>query len=902
MTVIIPRRRNNPSGRKTGGKLPTRRDTQQQPPATDPGIRGGVSIPAGAFTGASQGIIDTGNLVTDAGRQYGAQVQQDQNRADVLGTRVELNKLNSRLSGLVPNYDPIAGTFTDPDTAVIHSNGLEAFNTAFERKSQEFYTEVQKNPGYSKRMKSEFPNQGELVKSDVKGGFSTIVQNAQSAYYKDNLSSDLAMDVIDKQGLSVPDRIKRNHNIAHSLGEFSELGGTPNIYSNILSFSDRLKAEADANGNIFIKEIQKFARSRQFAEAKDYLDNLPAFLRSEGITAVSGASAEGVRLARKYLTDAMDADAHRLRAEAKDNKTNIKKVEPTINNENFVQFFDLNNIQKDPKGNPIPLVSIKKSDVSTAESKIYVDEKSGKAFVIEVDNNGNISLGEQISIGQTKAEEFQEEVNAMKILMPGASEKERLTRLLDKHYPDNKSALDEKMKWMDELGAALNIPTDDLRLMKFNIIHEQSDFTKKMQELVMRKTEGEIDDEEFKARTLSLINTTEPASIKTKRNLEWLKTNKNKFSEKQYSAALFRTRMGFDIPEGAKAPSTGFVRLVKDMVNEGIGGVKSQSFDGLYAPPEGLSKTALDMESRVINAIQSGLYEDGTAVKNTNDLFAIVNTIISDPEYADKLPVRISLSEQFDKAIHGKYEDDKVIIYPLEQELPENMDGAANLIIEEGQDLLSKERQALMLPEIKAELADQGLDVNRATGLVSTMQDFVGQLSQFGGDTWAREDVTKARLVFSLIARDYIRFVSLSPRFAVKEQELLREIYPGSKVLNSPIQAKHRLREFKTSLTAKMVDLRKIATDEYQDKSERQKAQKEAQVWANTIRNIDRFNIETPKTTTLEDIKKLNPKQLTDFVLNQDPDVFIGRLEHQLGKKKAKTFMENLRKKMTVGQ
>mgnify|MGYP003138006681 CR=1 FL=1 len=81
-----------------------------------------------------------------------------------------------------------------------------------------------------------------------------------------------------------------------------------------------------------------------------------------------------------------------------------------------------------------------------------MDEKSGKAFVINVDNNGNISLGEQISIGQTKAEEFREEVNAMKILMPEASEKERLTRLLDKHYPDNKSALDDKMKWMDELG------------------------------------------------------------------------------------------------------------------------------------------------------------------------------------------------------------------------------------------------------------------------------------------------------------------------------------------------------------------------------------------------------------------------------------------------------------------
>ena len=419
-----------------------------------------------------------------------------------------------------------------------------------------------------------------------------------------------------------------------------------------------------------------------------------------------------------------------------------------------------------------------------------------------------------------------------------------------------------------------------------------------MQRLSMLLDNGKITPEDFESRSLALLNTSEPADITMRKNLAWLKEREDTYTPNQYNAAVFRTRLGFELPEGVKNPTTAYLKLITNYTNERIGGTRSEALEGGYNVPEGLSSTSLEIQSRVLTAMQSGIYEDGTPVKNTGDIFAIVDKIASDEKYADKLPIRVDLKTQFDRAIHATFDGGKVTVLPSLQPFPENPDGMVNFIEKEGQQLLSKDRRQAMLPDIRAELVKQQLDVNRATGILSELQNFFGQLSQFGSDKWAREDVTKARLVFSLIARDYIRFVSLSPRFAVKEQELLRAIFPGPEILNSPMQASYRLEEFKDKLMTKINDLRITATDEDQDRSTRHTARREAQVWANTVRNIDRFSITRPKMGTLKQISALNPAQTRDFLSNTNTKEFYDRIIAEKGEKQGLKYITALEQKM----
>ena len=894
MQIKLPSRRDPALSKKNISQI-TRRTTRQQPGAKDPGVAGGPStIPS--FADAGAGVAEAGNMISGFGTNLSSQLQQDQDRTDVLGTRVELNKLKNRLSGLTSNYDPIAGTFRDPDTAVIHSNGLEAYNKAFETKYKDFYTELQQNPSYSPRMIAEFPKQAELIKGDVKGGFSTVVGNAQTSYYKRDLESALAFDLAENTGYSTSDRVKRNHNIANSLNNFSEVGDTPNIYSRVLSYSDRLEIEAKANGNIFKKDIEKFVRSRQFSKAKDYLERLPGTLRNNGVTSVAGASAEGVRLARKYLMDEMDKDANRLRQEAKDSKPQIEKIEKTVDGKVILQFFDLNDIQYNSETKQAePLLEVDKGEVEGKPNFIYTNPNTGQTFIIS--NSGeNVK---EVKTGQSKIEEYKEEYAVLKKIMPEASEQEIRRVMLEKRYPgEKKSELDKKLDYIEEF-APDGTSQEDIRIYKMNIINEPSDFAERLAKLQLMKDRDLIDEDELKSRTLDLINTTEPPDLKRTADLQWLKENKSKYTEEQYNAAIFRTRMGFDLPEGLKNPTTGFIKLIKEVTNERIGGVMSDGLNGTYSVPEGLSSLSLKIQSEVLNALQTGIYSNGKPVLNTGDIPAILETIVNFSAYKDKFPVRLNLKDRFDKAIHATYNNDapagkKLTILATTEPYPEDINGKITLIMEETAQLLSEERRKAMRPDIEAELAERGLRIDRATGIVSGLQDFVGQLSQFGGRSWARKDVTNARLVFSLIARDYIRFVSLSPRFAVKEQELLRRIFPGPELLNSPTQASYRLDEFKKTLLNKIISLRETATAEEIDRSERMEARREAEVWANTVRNIDRYKIKRPATGTLKDIAKLNKQQTTDYLLTHDTDELVDRAVREMGKKKGEKFIADI--------
>jgi hypothetical protein len=87
----------------------------------------------------------------------------------------------------------------------------------------------------------------------------------------------------------------------------------------------------------------------------------------------------------------------------------------------------------------------------------------------------------------------------------------------------------------------------------------------------------------------------------------------------------------------------------------------------------------------------------------------------------------------------------------------------------------------------------EGLNISDATGIWSALRAFAGATIGQIFPGAENKEVTKSRLMFSLIARDVVRMISLSPRFAVKEQELIQSIFAGPELFNSPRQALNRI-------------------------------------------------------------------------------------------------------------
>ena len=88
------------------------------------------------------------------------------------------------------------------------------------------------------------------------------------------------------------------------------------------------------------------------------------------------------------------------------------------------------------------------------------------------------------------------------------------------------------------------------------------------------------------------------------------------------------------------------------------------------------------------------------------------------------------------------------------------------------------------------------IDPSAATGFWSAISD---TLNKSVGNIFrglVNKTTQKARFQFGLLARDFIRLVTLSPRFAVREQDILRSIFSGPTAGLSAEQAVVNIREF----------------------------------------------------------------------------------------------------------
>ena len=164
-----------------------------------------------------------------------------------------------------------------------------------------------------------------------------------------------------------------------------------------------------------------------------------------------------------------------------------------------------------------------------------------------------------------------------------------------------------------------------------------------------------------------------------------------------------------------------------------------------------------------------------------------------------------------------------------------------------------------------------------ATGAWSWLDDALGSL--FGSFIRGAvdPDVTRARFQYGLLVRDFVREFTLSPRFAVKEQELLRAMFPGPGFLNAPGQAAVAIREFQKELVG-IIPMYKdvIEIAGAGDRKEKLLVLKKLRFVKGMLNRIDKFDLTGMETATVEnplDFGTLTPGDAKELAL-KDPEKF----------------------------
>jgi hypothetical protein len=310
---------------------------------------------------------------------------------------------------------------------------------------------------------------------------------------------------------------------------------------------------------------------------------------------------------------------------------------------------------------------------------------------------------------------------------------------------------------------------------------------------------------------------------------------------------------------------------VSDIVDDAL----EEAHSGGETLPQGYTKGIIELKSLTSEFYYNGNPDDKDPNKrqlNLNEAFSqAYKKMIADGKFV--LPKRLSNLDQFEKIVSP--------INVIPEKAPDPYKGkekgdyiedfekmkSDNLEAEEELNRTNATGDSLLLEKLEAEALAQNVSIEDATSIPSAISSLLGgTVGQIPGlEYFANAKVTQSRLLYSMIARDFVRFVSLSPRYAVKEQELIRGMYPGPEAFNSPRQAMQRLQFFKGMLLKSLNGLREeleqgVSQDEWKEMKE------VARVWTGMVEKINRFTPKFQKTpTSMKEIKAMTSAQATDF-------------------------------------
>tara|TARA_R110000787_G_scaffold79306_2_gene173463 strand:+ start:139 stop:2412 length:2274 start_codon:yes stop_codon:yes gene_type:complete len=279
--------------------------------------------------------------------------------------------------------------------------------------------------------------------------------------------------------------------------------------------------------------------------------------------------------------------------------------------------------------------------------------------------------------------------------------------------------------------------------------------------------------------------------------------------------------------------------------------------DGVQIPTPGTEDIILELSTATEKILQ-----EGRATTINAAAFLARN------EFKGELPQEITPLVQIDRMIAAADPElNEKFILETRQEL-ETFKNNSTARAE-----LESTQQKLAGLVLKREDFESDLEFENATGVVSGLDDLLGStLAQIPGlGDLEDENVTKARLIFSLIARDVVRMIALNPRFPVTEQKLIQDIFSGPSVFLSARQARNKTRVMKDILRRRIATIRSSAEITNLNADEGQSLVAEASQLLEIQARMNRFSFDLIDVTSAAGVKKLTPKKFEKYVKSLTP-------------------------------
>ena len=806
MTIALPYRRQQPLG-KNIAKKPNRANVQRVAPASDPGARGGPTDTNIMMFGGGSGMQEFGEGISNMGMQQLEDIHTDIAKTEAVQIRTFGDKFKLDVAELGKKVGP-----NDPAALQAYYKKADDFTIAELKK----VTESGGSDHYKSALTQRYNTERDIAKGAITGAVRGYQDDIIVAQMNDEFNASLKQNKNDvRMGLKENQRI------------FEEKRG-------IVSYEARLTAKKEADKTLVFHRSNIHLGNGEFRQARE---------------ALWQDTQEGSILTKEYAAQvekiqATETAAHIAReVKAQEKATALKPGDkgvltplgwysyPTDENPDGI----LHKGSVDPKNNILTIAGV-------------------GAFSIVTNEETKETTLKLLEGSAPKPEETAEEAMAGKL--------KATNDYLAKFYKDGKVPIEEAKK-------IAGLPETKL-----------SELKEKIAAIEAMNLDDDIEEAMIQEAILG-----SPKDIQIQRSYLEEALEKNTINKDQYDRAMLSIMTGgkdIDTAE-VKGIKAGITAVEKEKIiaksKEGgpfpVTSSDTGQIQGFYNRMIGHTKgkTGVWTIQTGYENIYARLVGKAEEIKAKTGIpsgsAGLEAWLYFRKNHPELLPHRESALKQFHDILGlTPIEDDSeaqlasITLNTKENKL--NIPGTDAALRElDSNSLESKMKQAY--DEAQISIVD-------ATGVYSGLRATLGAtVAQIPGFGWFESKrVTKARLMYSLIARDFVRYISLSPRFAVKEQELIQSMFPGPELFNAPGQAINRLLGFEDVIHQKLkaaeLELKRgVSSDKETDILFDTARYKE------TLDRIKQFKGEFNDIKTAKEANKATPEKANDFYSSLNP-------------------------------
>lgn len=318
-------------------------------------------------------------------------------------------------------------------------------------------------------------------------------------------------------------------------------------------------------------------------------------------------------------------------------------------------------------------------------------------------------------------------------------------------------------------------------------------------------------------------------------------------------------------------------------------GVSAQGLENDLVDESGNVKTEVEgpLFRQMVTQMGGQVDEDGSAVGISQDKLGMLSGLMADASEKIRTGKAKSISEAVNlvrlEQPSGTFPKDLTFQELAAQRKQEILGGGPQV------DVPNNAEQAVK--EYNAEVNAAGkIDLGAATGVVSGVIDSWNAVMGNFSPSLEDPEVTQARMNHALVGREFIRILALNPRFAMGEQEMLRSMFPGPSVFNTPEAARNHIGLLDGILDSKVRDYESSLRVRALGPEAHMEALRNLETLYQMKRLINRFDLSPGGKTTvdisantpIEDVRGMSSADIKKFVGNAD-DATLNSLpeEHQ---------------------